>query len=142
MHVLLLASASAQPREGFPYGAWLVQPTNRWHWGTDWEGPGASVSATRNAGSAFLTEGRLQIQPAFVKCRAALELMNSQVARCLHRRGVEIFGGAKLACVEVCPTAFLANGTLFHKLFPAKQHMCGSIVLRETFATGRLNSRA
>ncbi|CAE7661456.1 unnamed protein product [Symbiodinium pilosum] len=26
--------------EGFPYGAWLVQPTNRWHWGTDWEGPG------------------------------------------------------------------------------------------------------
>lgn len=26
--------------EGFPYPAWLVQPTNRWHWGTDWEGPG------------------------------------------------------------------------------------------------------
>ncbi|CAJ1457019.1 unnamed protein product [Effrenium voratum] len=26
--------------EGFPYGAWLVQPTNRYHWGTDWEGPG------------------------------------------------------------------------------------------------------
>ncbi|CAE7686487.1 unnamed protein product, partial [Symbiodinium sp. CCMP2456] len=26
--------------ERFPYGAWLVQPTNRWHWGTDWEGPG------------------------------------------------------------------------------------------------------
>eukprot|EP00930_Biecheleria_cincta_P078436 TRINITY_DN658_c0_g1_i1.p1 TRINITY_DN658_c0_g1~~TRINITY_DN658_c0_g1_i1.p1 ORF type:complete len:1509 (-),score=316.42 TRINITY_DN658_c0_g1_i1:31-4557(-) len=26
--------------QGFPYPAWLVQPTNRWHWGTDWEGPG------------------------------------------------------------------------------------------------------
>jgi len=26
--------------DGFPYPAWLVQPTNRWHWGTDWEGPG------------------------------------------------------------------------------------------------------
>jgi len=26
--------------EGFPYPAWLVQPTNRFHWGTDWEGPG------------------------------------------------------------------------------------------------------
>eukprot|EP00928_Gymnodinium_smaydae_P021730 TRINITY_DN18510_c0_g2_i1.p1 TRINITY_DN18510_c0_g2~~TRINITY_DN18510_c0_g2_i1.p1 ORF type:complete len:1146 (+),score=232.68 TRINITY_DN18510_c0_g2_i1:102-3539(+) len=24
----------------FPYAAWLVMPTNRWHWGTDWEGQG------------------------------------------------------------------------------------------------------
>jgi len=31
-----LANAS----DGFPFPAWLVQPTNRWHWGTDWEGPG------------------------------------------------------------------------------------------------------
>lgn len=27
-------------RTGFPLPAWLVQPTNRWKWGTDWEGPG------------------------------------------------------------------------------------------------------
>jgi len=24
----------------FPYPAWLVEPSNRYHWGTDWEGPG------------------------------------------------------------------------------------------------------
>lgn len=24
----------------FPYPAWLIEPSNRFHWGTDWEGPG------------------------------------------------------------------------------------------------------
>lgn len=27
-------------KTGFPYPAWLVEPTNRWKWGTDWEGQG------------------------------------------------------------------------------------------------------
>jgi len=29
-----------QERSGFPYPAWLIEPSNRFHWGTDWEGPG------------------------------------------------------------------------------------------------------
>eukprot|EP00931_Biecheleriopsis_adriatica_P046284 TRINITY_DN26560_c0_g1_i1.p1 TRINITY_DN26560_c0_g1~~TRINITY_DN26560_c0_g1_i1.p1 ORF type:complete len:1116 (+),score=202.81 TRINITY_DN26560_c0_g1_i1:129-3476(+) len=30
----------ANKSAGFPYPAWLVQPTNRWRWGTDWEQQG------------------------------------------------------------------------------------------------------
>lgn len=32
--------AQANRTNGFPYPAWLVQPTNRWRWGTDWEQQG------------------------------------------------------------------------------------------------------
>ena len=47
------ASPFLPPREGFPYGAWLVQPTNRWHWGTDWEGPG-TMAARRSCYAILL----------------------------------------------------------------------------------------
>jgi len=33
-------SYAVTSRGDFPYPAWLVQPSNRYHWGTDWEGVG------------------------------------------------------------------------------------------------------